>query len=62
LDSHSLETDKFSSSNIAELQDILSFKNPKCPQKYPHSENIWVDAKTACWTMGPAGCFVNAFR
>ena len=34
-----------------ELQDILSFKNPKYPQKYPHSKNILVDVKTACWTI-----------
>ena len=45
------ETDKFINCNIAELQDILSFKNPKYPQKYPHSENILLDVITACWTM-----------
>ena len=50
------ETDKISRCNIAKLQDISSFKNPKYPQKYPHSENILVDVKTACWTKDPAGC------
>ncbi|WP_458400426.1 hypothetical protein [Mailhella sp.] len=44
------ETDKISSCNTAELQDVSSFKNPKYPQKYPHSKNILVDVKTACWT------------
>ena len=44
------ETDKFLMRNNVELQDILSLKNPKYPQKYPHSENILLDVKTACWT------------
>ena len=51
------ETDKFLMRNNVELQDILSLKNPKYPQKYPHPKNILVDVKTACWTNGPAGCF-----
>lgn len=50
-------TDKFSICNIAELQDISSFKNRKYPQKYPHSKNILLDVKTACWTKNSAGCF-----
>jgi hypothetical protein len=37
------ETDKISIGNITELQDILSLKNPKYPQKYPHSKNILLD-------------------
>jgi len=37
------ETDKFSTNNIAELQDILSLKNPKYPQKYPRFKNILLD-------------------
>ena len=56
-DKKGAETDKISSGNTAELQDVSSFKNPKYPQKYPHSENILVDVKTACWTMCSAGCF-----
>jgi len=51
------ETDKISSGNTVELQDVSSLKNPKYPQKYPHSKNILLDVKTACWTMDPEGCF-----
>ena len=42
LNSHA-ETDKISRCNIVKLQVISSFKNPKYPQKYPHSENILLD-------------------
>ena len=45
------ETDKIASGNTVELQDVSSLKNPKYPQKYPHSENILLDVITACWTM-----------
>jgi len=44
---HVPETDKFSNGNMVELQEFSCFKNPKYPQKYPHSKNILVDVKTA---------------
>ena len=51
LNLHGPETDKIASGNTVELQDVSSLKNPKYPQKYPHSENILLDVITACWTM-----------
>ena len=44
------ETDKILGCNCFGLQDISSFEK----SKYPHSENILLDVKTACWTLGIA--------